>query len=177
MKVFRVLFTIAAVLGINGCATAPTSSMQAAGTVAEAVTGSGMAGSVASAMMQNPALVDILVQQLGVSTAQATGGAGSIFSIAQQVMTPSNFGLLSKAVPGMDTMLAAAPAINPSLMGGAASAMGGSNLVKMAALANSFQNLGMNSGMVSQFIPVVMQYLQDQGGSTAMSLLQSAIMP
>jgi hypothetical protein len=140
-----------------------------------------MAGSLAGAApaaAQTPGLVDILVQQLGVTPQQATGGAGSIFSMAQQSMTSSNFGLVSKAVPGMDQLLSAAPASGTtSFMGSAASALGGSSLGNMAGLASSFQGLGMNSGMMSQFIPVIMQYVQTQGGSSTMNLLQSALMP
>ena len=127
---------------------------------------------------QIPAIVDVLVQQLGVTPAQASGGAGSIFSMAQQVMTPSNFGLVSKAVPGMDQLLAAVPAAGATnLMGGAAGTLGGGSLGNMVALAGSFQSLGMDSGMMSQFLPVILDYLQNQGGSTVMGLLQSAIMP
>jgi hypothetical protein len=129
--------------------------------------------------MQTPGLIDILVQQLGVSSQQASGGAGSIFSVAQQVMSPTNFGLVSKAVPDMSQILASAPAsgATPNLMGSAANALGsGSRLGQMAALASSFQSLGMSSGMMGKFIPVILDYVQNQGGSTTMSLLQSAIM-
>ncbi|MBM4206510.1 MAG: DUF2780 domain-containing protein [Gammaproteobacteria bacterium] len=181
MNIIKFIVIAVAAYLINGCATAPQSSVQSASTVASAMSGAGMASGAANAVStiaQTPGLVDILVQQLGVTPTQATGGAGSIFSMAQQTMTPSNFGIISKAVPGMDSLLAAAPSTaTPNLMGGAANALGGGSLGKMASLASSFQSLGMNSGVMNQFIPVVLQYMQNQGGSTAMSLLQSAILP
>ena len=63
-------------------------------------------------------------------------------------------------------------------MGSAASALGGgSSLGNMAVLASSFQGLCMDSGMMSQFIPVILQYVQTQGGSATMGLLQGALMP
>jgi hypothetical protein len=133
--------------------------------------------------LQTPGLVDILIQQLGISSTQATGGAGAIFSMAQSVMSPDNFSLVSQAVPGMNQLLAAAPSLTGSsassgLLGSAASALGqGSSLGKVAGLASSFQNLGMNSGMINQFIPVILQYVQNQGGSATMTLLQSALLP
>lgn len=142
----------------------------------------GMAGQLPNAI-QTPGLVDILVQQLGITTTQATGGAGAIFSMAQSMMSPDKFGLVSTTVPGMSQLLGAAPSLTSSsvssgLMGTAANALGqGSSLGHLAGLASSFQSLGMNSGMINQFIPVILQYVQNQGGSATMSLLQSALLP
>lgn len=214
MKVFTTMATIAAVMAITGCASAPKNVAQAngvglssAGTVARqipaigmssaasvtrlpsAVSAAGMMGSVAGSApvaAQTPSLVNILVQQLGITPQQATGGAGSIFSVAKQSMSSASFGQVSKAVPGMNQLLTAAPALGgssgstgaSSLMGSVASALGGgSNLGNMATLASSFQSLGMGSGMMSQFIPVILQYIQARGGSTTMGLLQGALMP
>lgn len=163
-------------LAMTGCAA--TSPQQTAAAIA-----GNMAG-VSPIASQSPALVGLLVQQLGISPAQAMGGAGSIFSVAQQMMTPNNFGLVSNSVPGMSQMLAAAPKMAGygsgagGLMGSAASALGGgSSLGQMAMLASSFQNLGLGTGMVNQFIPVILQYVQTQGGASTMGLLQSALMP
>jgi Protein of unknown function VcgC/VcgE (DUF2780) len=189
MKMMTSLVCIVTALTIIGCAAigqdaAQTSSAggtSAGGAIASQVPSTGAAAGMmgdAVEAPQIPAIVDILVQQLGVTPAQASGGAGSIFSMAQQVMTPSNFGLVSKAVPGMDQLLAAVPAAGATnLMGGAAGTLSGSSLGNMAALAGSFQSLGMSPGTMSQFLPVILDYVQNQGGSTAMSLLQGAILP
>ena len=99
-------------------------------------------------------------------------------------MSPADFAQVSKAVPGMDQYLAAAPNQaapslgTASLMGAAGSALGGSGsaLGTAASLAGSFQSLGLNSGMVSQFIPIVLQYVNTTGGSSTMGLLQSALL-
>lgn len=212
MKKLTTMVSFTAVMVITGCAaTAPQEIAQASGTgmssagsVASEMTSAAMpsaasvagqlpsvgaaaemAGSVAGAAPvagQAPSLVNVLVQQLGITPAQATGGAGSIFSMAQQSMSPTSFGQVSNAVPGMSQLLAAAPALGGStsgaggLMGSAASALGGSSLGNMAALASSFQSLGMGSGMMNQFIPVILQYVQGTGGSSTMGLLQSALL-
>jgi hypothetical protein len=132
---------------------------------------------------QAPSLVDILVGRLGISSQQAMGGAGSIFSMAQQHLNPADFSQLGNAVPGMDQYLAAAPrraapvSGSGGLLGIAGAMMGGQGgtLGSLASLAGSFQSLGLNSGMVSQFVPLVLQYVQSQGGSAAMGLLQRAL--
>ncbi|WP_150050933.1 DUF2780 domain-containing protein [Methylomonas rhizoryzae] len=124
-------------------------------------------------------LVTLLVDKLGVNPQQALGGAGSIFALAQQYMNPSDFTQLSGSIPGMDQYLGAVPQSSGSnvLLGSAATLLGGQNsgLGKLAALGGSFQSLGMNANMASQFVPVVLQYVQGQGGSGAMSLLQRAL--
>lgn len=122
-------------------------------------------------------LVNILVGQLGISPQQALGGVGSIFSVAQQRMSPGDFSLLSNSVPGMDRYLSSAPqqvANSPSLLGAAGSLMGG-QLGNLANVAGSFQSLGMNPSMVGQFVPVLLQYVQNQGGAATMNLLQRAL--
>jgi hypothetical protein len=124
-------------------------------------------------------LINILVGQLGISPQQALGGVGSIFSVAQQRMSPGDFSQLSTSVPGMDQYLGSVPqqvaaSGSSSLLGAAGNMMGG-QFGSLAALAGSFQTLGMNPSMVSQFVPVVLQYVQNQSGASAMSLLQNAL--
>ncbi len=124
-------------------------------------------------------LVNILVGQLGINPQQALGGVGSIFSVAQQRMNPGDFSQLSSSVPGMDRYLSAVPqpavqSGSQSLLGAAGGLMGG-QWGSLAALAGSFQSLGMNPSMISQFMPVVMQYVQNQSGAGVMGMLQSAL--
>lgn len=132
-----------------------------------------------AAVSPEAGLVNILVDQLGVNSQQAMGGVGSIFSLAQQRMNPSDFMQLSGSVPGMDQYLSAVPQPSSSsvLFGSAAGLLGGqaNGLGNLAALAGSFQSLGMSTNMIGQFVPVVLQYVQGQSGQAAMSLLQSAL--
>jgi hypothetical protein len=124
-------------------------------------------------------LVNSLVGKLGISPQQALGGVGSIFSVAQQRLNPGDFSKLSQSVPGMNQYLSAVPqqaasSASSSLLGVAGNMMGG-QVGGLANLAGSFQSLGMNPSMVSEFVPVVLQYVQNQSGAGAMSLLQHAL--
>ena len=194
MKVFATMATIVAITAIPAMAVcAPqlqgvgqTGGLSLPSAAAAAGSAAGVAGAVADASPvagQTSSVVDDLVRQLGITPKQATGGAGSIFSMAKQEMNSADFAKVSTAVPGMNELLAAAPSqAAPSsnmtgLMGMAASALGGSgsSVGRLASLAGSFQSLGLNSGMVSRFIPVILQSVQSQGGSATMGLLQSAL--
>jgi hypothetical protein len=121
-------------------------------------------------------LVDILVHRLNISPQQALGGAGAIFQMAQGNMNPQAFATLSKSVPGMDSMLNAAPAMS-NLSGGLSSLMGDNSnaLGNVTALAASFQQLNLSPDMVSQFIPIVTNYVSKTSGQATANLLQSAL--
>lgn len=127
------------------------------------------------------ALIGILTGQLGINQQQALGGAGSIFQVAQQRMQPADFSRLSAAVPGMDRYLAAVPQAagngSNNLWNAAGNMMGGpsGNLGSLVALAGTFQSLGMNADMVGRFVPVMLQYVEQQGGQSTMSLLQNSL--
>ncbi|MDD1622902.1 MAG: DUF2780 domain-containing protein [Methylococcaceae bacterium] len=125
-------------------------------------------------------LANILVDQFGINSQQAMGGAGSIFALAQQRMNPSDFMQLSGSVPGMNRYLSAVPrpASSSSWLSTSADSTEGESagLGSLSALTGSFRALGLNTKLINQFVPVVLQYVQTQnGGPAAMSLLQSAL--
>ena len=53
-------------------------------------------------MASTDALIGALTSQLGVSNDQARGGAGSLFGLAKDSLSPGDFSSLSSAVPGID---------------------------------------------------------------------------
>jgi len=125
-------------------------------------------------------LVDTLVQQLGVSSEQAEGGSGALFQMAKGNMSGSDFNQVSQSVPEMDGLLAAAPQAQPasetgSLLSGLAAASGNSSLINAASLADTFKQLNLSEGMVSQFTPVVLDYVKKNGGEVASNLLKAAL--
>jgi len=174
MKTIAIVSTISVAGLLAGCAQTPSTAGQTLAQVAAQQAVGALTGSSSQL-----GLVTMLVNQLGVSPQQALGGAGSIFALAQQYMNPSDFTQLSGSIPGMDQYLGAVPQGSGSnlLLGSAATLLGGQNsgLGKLAALSGSFQSLGLNANMASQFVPVVLQYVQGQSGSGAMSLLQRAL--
>lgn len=109
----------------------------------------------AEASAANP-LTDILTSQLGVTQEQAAGGAGALLSLASSQLSGDQASELSKMIPGSDALSAAIP---PGL---------GGMLTNIDTINQVFSALGMDASMVSQFIPVVMQFLGNQGASAGL---------
>ncbi|MCW8331849.1 DUF2780 domain-containing protein [Photobacterium sp. SDRW27] len=109
----------------------------------------------ATATAANP-LTNILSSQLGVTSEQAAGGAGALLSLASSQLSGDQATELSKMIPGADALSGAIPA-----------GLGGM-LTNMDTINQVFSALGMDASMVSQFIPIVMQFLGDQGASTGL---------
>lgn len=135
---------------------------------------SAAAAATGSSGVSQIGLVDILVHRLGVSPQQALGGAGAIFQLAQGKMNPQAFTSMSQSIPGMSTMLSAAPAASgagvTSMVGGGGSSLGGA-----AALASSFKQLDLSPDMVGKFIPVVTNYVRQSSGQASADMLQSVL--
>lgn len=108
-----------------------------------------------TATTTNP-LTDLLSSQLGVTPDQAAGGAGALLSLASSQLSGDQATELSKIIPGADALTAAIPA-----------GLGGM-LTNIDTINQVFSALGMDAGMVSQFIPIVMQFLGDQGASAGL---------
>jgi len=121
-------------------------------------------------------LIGSLVDTLGVSEEQATGGSGAVFKEAKNNMSPVDYSQLLSAVPGIDSLISAAPQTG-GLAGKASSLLGGSggSATGMANLADSFSKLGLAPDMVNQFVPVILDFVQSEGGQQAMTLLKSAL--
>lgn len=121
-------------------------------------------------------LIGTLVDTLGVTEDQATGGSGAVFREAKNNMSSGDYSQLLKAVPGIDSLMSAAPQ-SGGLTGKATSLLGGSagSATGMANLADSFSKLGLAPDMVNQFVPVIMDFVQSEGGDQAMTLLKSAL--
>jgi hypothetical protein len=121
-------------------------------------------------------LIGSLVDTLGVSEEQATGGSGAVFKEAKNNMSSVDYSQLLNAVPGIDSLISAAPQTGglagkaSSLLGGSAGSVGG-----MTALADSFSKLGLSPDMVNQFVPVILDFVQSEGGQQAMTLLKNAL--
>lgn len=174
------LGTLAILISIMGCETTgkPTSSSSTVGqdlSAIESAAHSSTAAATSLAGVSQIGLVDILVHRLGVSPQQALGGAGAIFQVAQSNMSPQAFATLSKSIPGMSTMLGAAPAMSGS--GALSSVTGGSSsaVANAAGLTASFQQLNLSPDMVGRFIPVVTNYVRQTSGQATADLLQSAL--
>jgi hypothetical protein len=163
---------------LTACKTAPVDqpSPTLAGVGQVLQQGSQVVGAVQA--MQSGSLTDLLMQRVGVSQAQAQGGAGALFQIAKSQMQASAFSKLEHAVPGMGALLGAAPQVQQSsALGGLAglSGLGGTSGSAMLTLASAFQQQGMSPSMIQQFVPVVLEYVKGSGGNGLASSLSSAL--
>lgn len=135
----------------------------------------------ASSLPSSNGLVGLLMQQLGVTQAQAEGGTGALLQLAQSKMSPGDFTNLGNSIPNMQSIMAAAPSMNTSGLNVPKSLAGmtGGNLPgtsDMLGIAGAFQQLGLAPDMVQKFIPIITQFVQGNGGSAVTSALQSALM-
>ncbi|UZE96826.1 DUF2780 domain-containing protein [Alkalimarinus alittae] len=133
-----------------------------------------------SAMDMAAGLIPTLTQQLGVTETQAQGGMGSLLGMAKQSLSSGEFEQLGAGVPGMDTLLAAAPALSGgSKAGGLGSMLSGagglaSSVGGMAQLTQQFEALGLSSDMIAQFANIAVQYFS-QGGNATGGLLEKGL--
>lgn len=129
-------------------------------------------------------LVTMLTSQLGVTKPQASGGAGALFDMAKGMLSKSDYGQVADAIPGIGDLIKAAPAVSKSTsdasdtIAGFAGGLG--SLTKavdsantLAAVNDQFKQLGLNAGMVSQFIPVLLSFANSSGGESVMNILKS----
>jgi Protein of unknown function VcgC/VcgE (DUF2780) len=116
-------------------------------------------------------LTNLLAKELGSTTKQAQGAAGSLFRLAKTRMTPENFSKVASAVPGMDELLAAAPALDAKAAGAGAlgQVMGKEGVGDLAGVAQSFRKLGLKA------VPVLTDYIGKTSGGDLAKLLGESL--
>ena len=117
------------------------------------------------------ALTGMLSNQLGISDKQAAGGVGSILSYAQSALPSNDYTKLASAVPDASSMLSMAPKSTNALSSLGSLGSTASSAVSMAGLASQFSALGLDSGMISKFVPIMMDYFKQSGSTDAMGIL------
>ena len=99
-------------------------------------------------------------------------GAGLLFKLAKDKLQAGSFSKASAAVPGTDSLLGAAQSGGGGMLGGWSKMFGGAG--GLAGLAGGFSKLGMDSGMVSKFVPIILKFVQSKGGDGVKALLEKA---
>jgi hypothetical protein len=136
------------------------------------------AADAAAAAKASPALVSALSKELGATPEQAAGAAGSLFGVAKSRLKADEFSQVSKAVPGMDALLKAAPAAGGggALGGvtGALSSLGGS-AGGLSSAMNAFSKLGLKPEMVAKAVPILTSFVSKSGGANVGSLLAGVL--
>ena len=136
----------------------------------------GFSTDAALAAKASPDLVGALSKELGSTPEQAAGAAGALFGVAKSRLKPEEFSQVSKAVPGMSSLLKAAPAaaVGTSGAAGALSKMAGS-ASGLAAAASAFTKLGLKPEMVAQAVPILTSFVTKSGGADVGSLLAGVL--
>ena len=138
--------------------------------------GGNNAATQAAPTSETAGLLGALTSQLGVTPQQAVGGTGAMLGLAKNKLSSTDYSQLAKEVPGLDKLSGGGE------MGALAGLLGSSgksaglenalgNVKDTSDLNSAFGALGMDSGMIGQFAPVILQYLGQQG--VGGSLLQS----
>jgi hypothetical protein len=121
-------------------------------------------------------LIGQLVDLLGVTRSQAEGGTGAIFKAAKSNMSSGDYSQLLSAIPGIDSLVNAAP--ESSGLAGKASSLLGSSSESMkgtAGLTDSFSSLGLSPDMVGKYTDVILDFVQSEAGQQTMTVLKNAL--
>jgi len=140
---------------------------------------SGMKGdNAATAAAPTPETADLLgaLSQLNVTPQQAVGGTSAMLGLAKNQLSSTDYSELAKSVPGIDKLSGGGQlGALAGLLGSSGKSAGLENALGNVKdtndLNSAFSALGMDSGMIGQFAPVILQYLGQQG--VGGSLLQS----
>ncbi len=124
-------------------------------------------------------LIKLLVDQLGVSDEQATGGAGLIFKLVKDKLGAGDFGQIKNALPEVDELIDSAPKAKGvgGMLGGLVSSLGGGagKLGGIASLAGGFKKLNLDAGMIQKFVPTILSFIQSKGGDSVKGLLENVL--
>jgi len=152
--------------------------MPASGRVAASALGAGIDTEEARAAAKaSPELVGALSKENRRLTEQAAGAAGALFGVAKSRLKADQFSQIAKAVPGMASLLKAAPsggAVGTSGAAGALSQLGGS-AAGLASAASAFSSLGLSPDLVAKAVPVLTSFVTKSGGADVGSLLASVL--
>ncbi|MFV0576370.1 MAG: DUF2780 domain-containing protein [Vibrio sp.] len=110
---------------------------------------------LANQAQSSTTLINNLKDQLGVSTQQATGGAAALLGLASTQLT----GASAEEFSGLSSNLS-------GLLNSAKSVTG--DVDSMAAVKSAFDKLGLDSSMVDQYAPIVLDYLKSEGASDSL---------
>lgn len=96
-------------------------------------------------------MTELLTQQLDVSPEQALTGTNALFSLAENQLSSGDLSELESLIPWSSSIPDA-----QNLLG---------SVDNMQAVTSVFEKAGIDPSMISQFVPVVLKYLGDNGAS------------
>lgn len=119
----------------------------------------------------NPDLIGALSKAMGSTSEQAAGAAGAFFGLAKSKLSAGDFSSLSKAIPGMSSMLNSAPTMDSGGASGTMAKMAGG----LGPVTAAFSKLGLKPEMVAMAMPVVTDYVNKKAGPKLGGLLANVL--
>ncbi|MFT6899412.1 MAG: hypothetical protein ACJA13_003848 [Paraglaciecola sp.] len=126
-------------------------------------------------------MVSSVTGSLGVTNTQAAGGLGAIFKFAKDNITPDQYSLLAKALPGVGGLLESVPDVSTMASEGG---LGGildkaasynESLKAINEVKKQFAALGLKPEMITQFVAKAQSYLDTPEGQQAKQLLTQGV--
>jgi hypothetical protein len=136
----------------------------------------GNGGDKSAELLSNPQNLQLLaaLKQLKVTPQQAVGGTGAMLGLAKNQLPNNEYSQLTQTVPGLSKFEGANGLAQLGSLSGLLGKSAGkpvspeataavSNVNNPQDLSAAFSALGMDSGMIGQFAPLLLQYLGQQG--------------
>ncbi|MNF65073.1 hypothetical protein D3C84_468240 [compost metagenome] len=134
---------------------------------------------------ESAAMLEQLGGQLQITPEQALGGAAALFGLARNNLPAEQFAQLDQAVPGVGMLtdpntqgllsslggLLGQQASGTGVLGNSPGVLAGQQMNNMADVSQAFGSLGMDSGLIGRFAPLILSFLGQQG--LADTLMQS----
>ena len=108
------------------------------------------------------------LSELNLTPQQLLGGTGAMLGLAKNQLSSTDYSELSKSVPGIDLLSGGGElGVLSGLLGSSGKAAGLDNLLGNVSNTNdlnsAFNALGMDTGMIGLFAPVLLQFFGQQG--------------
>jgi hypothetical protein len=110
--------------------------------------------------LQNNTLINSLSSSLGVTSTQAIGGSAALLNSAKSKMDSNQFSQLTEQTPGFGDILNSSAA---------------TSLLGSSTPQSQFEALGMDSSMIKQFAPIILDYAKGYVSPEIASALLSAL--
>lgn len=139
-------------------------------------TASGNNAGDASSMLGNPQSLELLqtLSSLKLTPQQALGGTGALLGLAKNQLPSAEYSQLNQSIPGLEQFEGSKGLDQLNGLSGLLGKSAGAplsaettaslgNVNSLPALNQAFSALGMDSGIVGQFAPLLLQYFGQQG--------------
>lgn len=123
---------------------------------------------------RNP-LIEQITERLDLSPEQAEGAIGLLLQTLQEKLDTDDFSRLTELLPDAETMLNHAPETDGGLFALAASWLGNDNIGNMARLVQGLGKLDLDLDQLPDFMAVIEQFLEEQGGHDLINRLRTLL--